>query len=207
MVDPVTNLVEIACTTSTKCAETTGLFENTWLARYPLPEKIVTDNGPEFVGHEWTFMLQRWGLKQGRISTHTPTANAIIESLHRAMGQMLQTIFDSQQPQTPTELEQVVVDALAATMRALRSAASTSLQGVAPGALVFGCDMLLNIPIVTDIISISENRQLQTDLRFERENCKCSAFDYQVDGMVYVNNHFSSADKAKLAWVGPFRIL
>ena len=95
----------------------------------------------------------------------------------------------------------------ACTMRAMRCASSTSLQGVAPGALVFGRDMLLNIPIVTDIISITENRQLQTDLRLERENRKRSHFDYQVDGKVYINNHFSSGDKLKPAWKGPYKIL
>ena len=66
---------------------------------------------------------------------------------------------------------------------------------------------LLNIPIVTDIISISENRQLQTDLRLERENRRRSHFDYQVGQMVYINNHFSSADKLKPAWIGPYKIV
>ena len=152
-------------------------------------------------------MLQQWGLSRGRISTHTPTANAIIESSHRSMGQILRTIFDNESPKTMAEMDQVVESALAATMRALRSASSTSLSGVAPGALVFGRDMLLNVPIVTDIISITENRQLQTDLRLERENRRRSQFDYQVDGQVYVNNHFSSGDKAKPAWVGPYKII
>ena len=105
------------------------------------------------------------------------------------------------------DLDKVVKSALAATMRAMRCASSTSLNGVAPGALVFGRDMLLNIPIVTDIISITENRQLQTDLRLERENRKRSHFDFQVGGMVYVQNHFSSADKLKEPWKGPFKIL
>ena len=73
--------------------------------------------------------------------------------------------------------------------------------------MVFGRDVLLNIPIVTDIISITENRQLQTDLRLERENRRRSHFDYQVDGMVCVQNHFSAADKLKEAWKGPYKIL
>ena len=101
----------------------------------------------------------------------------------------------------------MVESALAWTTRAMRCASSTSLDGVAPGALVFGRDMLLNIPIVTDIISITQNRQLQTDLRLERENARRSQFDYQVDGMVCVNNHFTSSDKLKPAWKGPYRIL
>ena len=78
---------------------------------------------------------------------------------------------------------------------------------MAPGALVFGRDMLLNVPIVADIISISENRQLQTDLRLERENRKRSQFDYQVGGSVYLKNHFTASDKLKPAWIGPFKIL
>ena len=143
---------------------------NTWLARYPLPEAVLTDGGPEFVGHEWDAMLGEWGLTRKRISAHTPTANAIIESSHKSMGQILRTIFDQENPQSIAEMDKVVDKALALTMRALRCASSSSLNGFAPGSLVFGRDMLLNIPIVTDIIAISENRQLQTDLRLEREN-------------------------------------
>ena len=125
---------------------------DTWLSRYLLPEKVLTDGGPEFSGHEWEFMLNDWGLKRARISSHTPTANAVIESSHRSMGQILRTIFDRENPTNMDEMDKVVRSALAATMHALRCASSTSLQGVAPGALVFGRDMLLNIPIVTDII-------------------------------------------------------
>ena len=207
MVDPVTNLVEIARVHSTKCDETTRAFKDTWLARYPLPERVLTDGGPEFVGAEWTFMCDNWGLKKGGISTHTPTANAIIESSHLSMGQILRTIFDSENPQNLEDMEKVVQSALAATMRAMRCASSTSLNGVAPGALVFGRDMLLNIPIVADTISVSENRQLQTDLRLQRENARRSHFDYQVGGFVFIKNHFSSSDKLKPAWIGPFKIL
>ena len=206
-VDPVTNLVEIVRVKSTKCKESTDAFVNTWLSRYPLPEKIVTDNGPEFIGHEWEFMLADWSLTKGRITPHTPTANSVIEASHKSMGQILRTIFSQEKPTTMEEMDRVVAAALASTMRAMRSAASTSLGGVAPGALVFGRDMLLNVPIVTDIISISHNRQLQTDLRLMRENRRRSQYDYKVGDMVYINNHFSSSDKMKPAWVGPYKII
>ena len=135
---------------------------------------MVTDGGPEFTGNEWEFMLQNWGLKRGRITAHTPTANSVIESSHRSMGQVLQTILDRKTPTDRVELNKVVDSALACTMRALRCASSTSLDGVAPGALVFGQDMLLNIPIVMDIISLTQNQQLQTDLWLEQENGKRS---------------------------------
>ena len=118
---------------------------------------VLTDGGSEFVGNEWETMLNDWGLRRKRISTHTPTANAVIESSHRSMGQILRTIFDRENPTTLADMDKVVKSALACTIRAVRCAASTSLEGVAPGALVFGRDMLLNIPIVTDIISITDN--------------------------------------------------
>ena len=73
--------------------------------------------------------------------------------------------------------------------------------------MVFGRDILLNIPIVTDIVSITENRQLQTDLQLERENPKRSQINHQVGGNIFLNNHFSSSDKMKPAWIGPFSIL
>ena len=123
------------------------------------------------------------------------------------MGQILRTIFDSEQPQTLSKMDNVINSALSSTMRALRSSASTSLDGVSPGALVFGRDMLLNIPIVTDIISITHNRQLQTDLRLERENKRRSHHEYTVGQQVYLQNHYSAADKLKPAFLGPYKIL
>ena len=80
IIDPVTNLVEIVRVTSAKSTENARTFKNTWLAWYPKPEKVVTDNGPEFNGNEWEFMLMDWGIRKGRISSHAPTADAVVES-------------------------------------------------------------------------------------------------------------------------------
>ena len=66
------NLVRVE---STRSEEVSRKFRNTWLARYPLPEKIISDNGPKFVSHEWEFMLADWGVRHGHISRHTLTAN------------------------------------------------------------------------------------------------------------------------------------
>ena len=83
-------------------------------------------------------MLQNWGLKRGQITAHTPTSNSVIESSHRSMGQVLRTILDRETPQDMVELNKVVDLALVCMMRALRCTLSTSLDGVVPGALVFG---------------------------------------------------------------------
>jgi transposase InsO family protein len=207
MMDPVTNLVEIVRVRSTKSAETTAAFLNTWVSRYPLAEKVVTDNGPEFIGHEWEFMLMDWDLKRTRILTRTPTSNSVIESSHKAMGQILRTIFDQEKPKNMDEMDKVIESAIAMTMRACRCAANTSLQGLPPAALVFGRDMHMNIPIVADIVAISQNRQLQTDLRLQRENRRRTRHEYVVGDQVFVNNHHSTSDKLKPAWKGPYPVL
>ena len=207
MIDPVTNLVEVARTYSTRAEKSSRVFVNTWLSRYPVPEKIVTDGGPEFTGNEWEFMLMDWSLRKGRISAYTPTSNAIIESSHKVMGQILRTFLATENPTTQVALDKTVDKALALTLRSLRCASNTALQGYSPGALVFGRDMHLNIPIIADIITISENRQIQTNLRLERENRRRTRHEYTVGSQVFVNNHFTSSDKLKPAWVGPFPIL
>jgi len=207
MIDPVTNLVEIDRIYSTKSEEVTDSFVNTWLSRYPLPETVVSDNGPEFRGADWEFNAMDWGIKKKHTTSYTPTANGVIESVHRAMGQILRTIVDRESPTTIAQMDKVVDDALAQTIRACRCASNSSLQGFAPGAIVFGRDMNLNIPIISDIISISENRQLQTDLRLQRENQKRSHHEYLVGEQVFLNNHHDASDKMKPAWVGPYPIL
>ena len=170
MIDPVTNLVEITRVLLTKSWESAQAFRNTWLLRYPLCCKVIADGGPEFTGHEWEFMLMDYGITKECISAHTPTANAVIESSHCSMGQLLRTILENNSPRSMAEMNIAINNALAQTMHAMQCSSNTSLQGLAPGLIVFGRDMLLNIPIATDIISISENRQLQTDLRLQQEN-------------------------------------
>ena len=79
IVDPVTDLVEIAQATSTKSTEKGRTFKNALSSWCPKLDKVVTDNGLEFSDIEWEFMLIDWGICKGRISFHTPTANTIVE--------------------------------------------------------------------------------------------------------------------------------
>ena len=52
-------------------------------------------------------------------------------------------------PHTVTEVKRLVDKALATAMHAMRASVSTTLSS-SPGALVFGRDMFLNIPLVAD---------------------------------------------------------
>ena len=98
-IDPVTNLLEIYHYPVNKTAsEAARLFENHWLSCYPRPSCCVHDNGTEFVGHDFQFMLSYAGIAPVNISPNTPTSNSIIEAIHKAIGQSIHTTIHFETP-------------------------------------------------------------------------------------------------------------
>ena len=137
-IDPVTNLIEIVRLKGPKTANNARiLFENHWLSRYPRPTRVVHDNGPEFIGHDFQFPLDYAGIKSIHISPHTPTANSIIEATHKIIGQIIRTLINLKPPNTKHEAELLVDEALATAMHALRCNPVSTLGNYSPGALVF----------------------------------------------------------------------
>jgi hypothetical protein len=207
-IDPVTNLVEIFQYPNAKTSdEARQLFENGWLARYPRPLRCVSDNGPEFSGHDFQFMLIDAGVKHVRISSHTPTANAVIESVHRTIGQVIRTFIDLHPPQDALSASRLVAKALATAMHACRCAAHSSLQGHSPGSLVFNRDMFLDIPFIADILTISELRQTKTDNRLLAANAKRIHHEFTVGEHVYILRPRTASDKLKTVYQGPYPII
>ena len=163
-IDPVTNLVEISRFQGPKTSDTArALFENQWLARYPHPLGIVHDNGPEFTGHDFQFPLDYAGITPVRITPYTPTANAVIESVHHTIGQVIRTLIHLKPPQNTADADSVVDEAIATAMHACRCAPNTSLGNFTPGALVFQRDMLLDLPLVADLLTLTQHRQVLID--------------------------------------------
>jgi hypothetical protein len=57
-----------------------------------------------------------------------------------------------------------------------------------PGAAIFGCDMLFNIPFVADWHKIGEQSQSWTDRGNQCESAKCIDYNYKVRDKVIVIN-------------------
>ena len=170
-IDPITNLVEISRFQGPKMSETAkALFENQWLARYPRPIHIVHDNGPEFTGHDSQFPLDYAGITPVRTTPYTPTANSVIESVHRTIGQVIHTLIHLKPPQTPADTDSVVDEAIATAMHACRCAPNTSLGNFSPGTLIFQCDMFLDLPLVTDLLTLTQHCQALIDHRLLHAN-------------------------------------
>jgi hypothetical protein len=57
-----------------------------------------------------------------------------------------------------------------------------------PGAAIFRCDMLFDIPFVADWHKIGEQSQSLTDCGNHRENAKCIDYNYKVRDKVLLIN-------------------
>ena len=138
---------------------------------------------------------------------HTPVADAILESSHRVIGLILRTTLHGTAVRTKAELEAAFDDACAVATSVVHCVSNIASQGNTPGMLVFGCNVNINIPVLKDVVAISANQQSQTDACLLHKNQQCTHYECKVEQQVHVNNHFSSVDKMKQAWVGPFSIL
>ncbi len=205
MIDPSTNLVEIAHTLTTTGSENAAAVENNWIARYPRPVKIVTDQGPEF-SVEFTDMCKKNGIYHSTSTSRNPQGNSLIERIHQTIGQVLRAVVTTKNPKSVHEGKAVIEETLATAMHACRCACTSSLGYNSPGALAFHRDMFLDIPLIADIITLQKNRQALVDKRLLRVNAGRIKHDYAVGDQVWKRNYIGLSDKLKHTVVGPYPI-
>ena len=181
-------------------------FKNTWLARCPCPEWVVTDDGPEISEHEWEFMLMDWGIGKGPISLHVLSANAVVQSSQKSIGQILRTVPHDTAVNNVRKLEASADNTIAMANCDVCCVSHTSSQGMAPGVPVFGCNVNVNISFTVDMVAISANWQLSSDAHLLRENQQCIWHECTVSDNVCVNNHHLPVEKLSPEWVGPFPV-
>ncbi len=58
--------------------------------------------------------------------------------------------------------------------------------GISPGAFVFQRDMFLNIPLIANLQTIQDKRQVLIDENLRRQNLKRRSFDYAINQEVLV---------------------
>jgi hypothetical protein len=110
-------------------------------------------------------------------------------------------------PQNIQAATDIIDTALATTSHASRSSVHPTLN-ILPGALVFHRDMFLDIPLIADLATIRQQRQVLIDENLCRQNLKRRSFEYQVGQQVLVLN--SAIHPAKLdptSTEGPFLII
>lgn len=202
ILDVTTTLAECIRIENKTSAHCTMQFINHWLSHYPQPLRCIHDQGAEFIGIDFQSMLQVNGIQSVPTSVKNPQANAICERLHKTVQDLL-NISLRNPPDNIANAIELVDSCLASAVRSLRCVVHQSLN-VSPGALTFGRDMLLPIPVLADYNLIRERRQAIIDENNRQANLRRRFRDYSPGDSVLLIN--KSRGKLKPKTTGPFTI-
>ena len=125
-----------------------------WVARFGVPEVMVSDRGTQFVSELWTAMSELLGTQLNQTTAYHPQANGFIERLHRTMKAALKTRLSD-----PDWLDQ-----LPWVMLGIRTTPKEDLDA-SPAEMVYGST--LTVP--GDFTPQSEEMQVPAHLRRLRE--------------------------------------
>ena len=136
IIDTTSNLVELVQIENKTLENVARRFHNTWLARYPQPERVIHNNGREFTGQEFQGLLYNLGIKPAGITIKNPQSNAICERMHQIIATILKTTIEALPRQNVDDVNNLVEDSLAAAMHSLCATVSKTLK-LMPGWLAF----------------------------------------------------------------------
>ena len=123
--------------------------------------------------------------------------------MHQTVGTVIRTLAHENKPRTLKHAQVVIDQALASASHAIRTNINTA-TGYAPGALAFRRDMLLNVPLVVNLLDVRARRQLHVDRDLMRANARRPAFAYRNGDRVLKKIH--DPTKLGLRWEGPYPI-
>ena len=141
--------------------------------------------------------------RPGSISRN-PQGNSIIERIHQSVGNVLRIVTQAEDPKTVHEATQDIHKTLALTMKACRCATNGTLGHYTSGALAFKRDMLMNIPLVSDIIALQNKRQELIDERLLKSNASRISHDFQVGEEVLKKRYLWLSDQLQPSFEGPY---
>ena len=70
----------------------TILYEH-WIAKFRLPEILVTDNGTEFISNEIITLCHLYNIKQKPRTSHSPGTNRLVGGMDRSLQECLRCII------------------------------------------------------------------------------------------------------------------
>jgi transposase InsO family protein len=164
VIDKGTGWSEFIATQSKTSQQIAILFNGAWLCRYPCPDRVVFDNGGEFIGGEFQELLSSCGVKPVPTTVRNPKSHGVIERVHLKTGDMLRTITFNQK-----EWMLEVQRTLDAVAWAIRTTISPELK-YSPCHLAFSKDMLFRRAISIDWTHVHKVRATQATASNIKEN-------------------------------------
>jgi hypothetical protein len=123
--------------------------------------------------------------------------------MHQSVGNSLRVLKQWNPPAGLNDARALADVALANAMYATRTSFHSGLK-TTPGALAFHCDMVMNIPLMSDLMLIQQNQQQLIDDRLIESNRKRFSYDYQPNQEVLKLEY--KPDKLAPCATGPYWI-
>jgi hypothetical protein len=95
------------------------------------------------------WLLHSFDIKDVQSTCKNLQSNSICEHMHQTVGNVLRVLLYNNPPQNMTQARDIVDQALATAMHAMRVTTASTL-GSMPGALTFSRNMFLNVPLIVD---------------------------------------------------------
>ncbi len=193
-IDPIINLPEIIPINNATSREVANAFEDHWLSRYPLPQRYIHDNGNEFLGWEFTFMLKKNNIKSVPTTVKNPQSNAMVERMHQSISTMLAISIQENPPKGFEEAANLVQRKCMDTQFSLRATVHSTMK-LSPGELAFGRNMLNPFSTQINWDELLKRKQETIDKYDFKENSKRLDFDYKIGDKVLILNKATFRNK------------
>jgi len=194
-------MVEIKEMQNKEPATIANIVEQTWLARYPRPEKVIYDQGKAFLGEFSRMIMEDYHIKQKPITTRNPLANSVLERVHQTIGNIIRTFEINDQE---VDEDDPFSGILSATMFAIRATYHTTLKAT-PMQLVFGRDAFLNKRFRANWKEIKNFKQRRIAENNQKENAKRIEHQYKKGELILFKNKQESKF-GQNPYSGPYKI-
>jgi transposase InsO family protein len=115
----------------------------------------VHDPGLEFIGWNFQEMLHCNNIQSRCTTTKNPQANAICKRMHQSVGNSLRVLWQWNPPAGLNDTHALV---WLMQCKATHASCHSHLQ-TTPGALAFHRNMVMNIPLMSDLTLVQQNQQ------------------------------------------------
>jgi len=162
------------------------LVEQEWFRRYPRPSRVIFDQGGEFDNHVFHGLCTKWFIHPVLvpITAKNPRANAIVECMHRVLGDMLRVQLVKHH-----EKDDPIKDLTSAAAYVMRA----TVHGVTkctPSQLLFAKDMILRTPMEANVEIARQRREAAISQNNARENKSRVAHNYKKrDWVLILSRH------------------
>lgn len=172
-----------------------------WFKRYPIPRKIICDNGKTFISKTFKELCGGYGIKISNITTYNPTSNSICERLHLTLGNVLRICCNH-------NLDYILAEA----GDLLRSTYHTQLEET-PMKLVLNREKfdLLKGNIDTNLTETVrrsiEKTEIKSDKNLEKTNSGRIEYCYRKGDQVLIKPEKNMTGKYEEKFYGPYEVI